>query len=61
MSFKQFREFCFSCWSEKYGFVVIDLERTDPNSGKYRKGFDNFLQLYKNDEINQNESVHNMI
>lgn len=61
MSFKQFREFCFSCWSDKYGFVVIDLERTDPNAGKYRKGFDNFLQLYKNDEINQNESVYNMI
>lgn len=45
MSFNQFREFCYSCWKEKYGFVVIDLERTDQSSGKYRKGFDKFLQL----------------
>lgn len=46
MNFDEFRKFCMECWHHKYGFVVIDLE-SDPNNGKYRRNFSDFLQLYK--------------
>lgn len=46
MTFNQFREMCNRCWREKYGFVVIDLE-SEPNEGRYRKNFDNFIRIYK--------------
>lgn len=48
MPFEKFREFCHACWREKYGFVTIDLD-SDANAGRYRKGFNNFLQVYKTD------------
>lgn len=48
MKFNIFRDMCNYCWREKYGFVVIDLD-SDVSGGRYRKGFDNFLQIY-NDE-----------
>lgn len=43
MKYEQFRDFCNTCWSEKYGFVVIDTD-SDLSKGRYRKGFDVFLQ-----------------
>lgn len=49
MSFDAFRKFCLECWRQKYGFVVIDLE-SEPNNGKYRRNFSDFLQLHKNDK-----------
>lgn len=49
MTFEKFRDFCHACWREKYGFVTIDLD-SDANVGRYRKGFNNFLQVYKIDE-----------
>lgn len=49
MKFEEFCQFCFNCWREKYGFVVIDLE-SDANNGRYRRGFSHFLQVYKNDD-----------
>lgn len=48
MKFDAFRNMCSMYWREKYGFVVIDLE-SEPNNGRYRKGFDNFIQIYKKD------------
>jgi hypothetical protein len=44
MKFEQFRDLCTKCWSEKYGFVVIDMD-SDVNKGRYRKGFDQFIRL----------------
>lgn len=44
MKYDQFRNLCNQCWSEKYGFVVIDLD-SEPNNGRYRKGFDQFVSL----------------
>lgn len=44
MKFDVFRNMCNKCWSEKYGFVVIDMD-SDASKGRYRKGFDHFLQL----------------
>lgn len=44
MSFEKFRKFCLECWREKFGFVVIDLD-SDVNSGRYRKGFSDFLTV----------------
>ena len=44
MKFEEFRSFCLECWREKYGFVVIDLE-SEPNNGRYRRNFNDFLQL----------------
>lgn len=46
MTFDQFKEMCARCWSEKYGFLVVDIER-DTNNGRYRKGFDNFICINK--------------
>lgn len=44
MKFEQFQNFCFECWSEKFGFVVIDLD-SEVDFGRYRKGFSDFLIL----------------
>lgn len=48
MKFDEFKQFCMHCWRQKYGFIVIDLE-SEPNNGRYRKGFNEFLQVHKND------------
>lgn len=44
MNFNEFRKMCNKCWSEKYGFVVIDLD-SDLDKGRYRKGFDTFIYI----------------
>lgn len=44
MSFEKFMEICRECWKDKYGFVVISKD-DDINSGRYRKGFDTFIQI----------------
>lgn len=44
MKFNSFASMCHKCWHEKFGFAIIDLE-SDLNNGRYRKGFDQFLQL----------------
>lgn len=44
MKFDQFQKICNVCWKQKYGFLVIDLDSA-VNEGRYRKGFDQFLQL----------------
>lgn len=44
MSYETFKEICAKCWNEKYGFIVIDTERS-PNNGKYRMQFDNFINV----------------
>ena len=43
-SFDQFKNLCHQCWDKtKYGFFVIDKERSK-NNGKYRFMFDQFYQ-----------------
>jgi len=44
MSKEEFRKLCESAWSQRYGFVVIDLS-SEKHNGKYRSGFDNFISL----------------
>lgn len=44
MKYEDFRKMCNKIWSEKYGFVVVDLD-SQLNKGRYRKGFDNFVRL----------------
>lgn len=44
MCFQNFRELCAFCWKDKYGFVVIDKDCA-LNSGRYRKGFDQFIHI----------------
>lgn len=52
MTFDTFQKICSKCWSENYGFLVIDTERS-LNNGKYRKKFDNFITITSNEkEIN---------
>lgn len=46
MTFKQFLEFCHSCWKNDYDFTIISLE-SPPNEGRYRKGFDRYLKIVK--------------
>lgn len=47
LSFQEFVKFCHKCWQQKFGFVVIDME-SDVNKGRYRNGFDKFLQIKRN-------------
>lgn len=44
MRFDQFQTFCFECWRDRYGFVVIDLD-SEVDCGRYRKGFSDYLIL----------------
>lgn len=44
MSFTTFKSICRRCWSDSYGFIVIDMERK-PNEGKYRFQFDKFISI----------------
>lgn len=44
MKFNVFQDMCHNCWSEKFGFLVIDLE-SEFNKGRYRKGFDIFIHI----------------
>jgi hypothetical protein len=43
LTFDHFKEMCSLCWNNCYDFLVIDRER-DINAGRYRKGFDSFIQ-----------------
>ena len=46
LKYEKFRNLCFSCWKDdKYGFVVIDKDRK-LNDGRYRKGFDCFINIH---------------
>lgn len=45
MTFERFREICGKAWQERYGFLVIDKERS-MNNGRYRIGFDKFVVLH---------------
>lgn len=44
MTFPDFMKMCQRCWSDKFGFVVLDMD-SEPNKGRYRCGFDKFIQL----------------
>ncbi|KAI8124255.1 hypothetical protein CVS40_5183 [Lucilia cuprina] len=44
MSLEKFREICRECWKDKYGFLNISKD-DDINCGRYRKGFDIFIQI----------------
>jgi len=44
MKFDEFRQFCFECWREPFGFACISLEHPK-NSGRYRKNFEEYLEL----------------
>lgn len=44
MTFEQFKYICTKAWSEKFGFLVIDTERS-PNDGRYRIQFDKFISF----------------
>lgn len=46
MNYNTFKQMCVKCWSENFGFVVIDVENTIKH-GKYRKGFDQFILFNK--------------
>lgn len=42
--FKEFLDICIECWKDKYGFIVVCKD--DPvNKGRYRKGFNDFIQI----------------
>lgn len=45
MTFEKFKEVCGKAWKDKYGFIVIDKERSMQN-GRYRIGFDKFVLLH---------------
>lgn len=50
MTFDVFKSICGKCWSQKYGFLVIDADRA-PNNGKYRMQFDNFIVINPKENV----------
>lgn len=52
MTFDEFVDMCRLCWSDKYGFMVIDNDASTVNNGKYRKGFDQFIQVIIKTDVN---------
>lgn len=44
MTFEYLKKICGKAWNEKYGFLVIDKERT-LSGGRYRIGFDRFIKF----------------
>ena len=45
MKYDKFKNLCLSCWNNnKYVFIVTDKDRK-LNDGRYRKDFDNFINL----------------
>lgn len=45
LTFNTFKDICAECWKEnKFGFIVIDKD-CGINSGRYRKGFHEFIQI----------------
>lgn len=44
MKFDAFQKFCYECWGDRYGFVVIDSD-SDVDCGRYRRGFSDYLIL----------------
>lgn len=47
MTYPIFKEMALHCWKKKYGFLFIDKE-SELNSGRYRRGFDEFISLDNN-------------
>lgn len=43
MSYQAFKEMCSLCWTDNYGFLVINKDCN--NVGRFRKGFDSYIQL----------------
>lgn len=44
MTFQTFKNICSQCWKEPFGFLCINKDETK-NSGRYRQGFDRFIQV----------------
>lgn len=44
MTFNEFRQLCLEAWREPFGFVSISLEH-EVNNGRYRKNFNEYLQI----------------
>lgn len=44
MSFETFHEICRECWSDKYGFLMINKD-DELNEGRYRKQFNTFITI----------------
>lgn len=44
MLYPAFKNLCAECWTDKYGFLMIDKD-SDINNGRYRKGFDSFASI----------------
>lgn len=42
MEWPVFRSACAACWTNKFGFMVIDKD-SDMNKGRYRRGFDQYI------------------
>lgn len=44
MSFENFYKMCRECWTNKYGFLMINKD-DELNNGRYRKQFDSFISI----------------
>lgn len=49
MNFEKFKNLCYLCWQDDFGFITIDITRHAHN-GKYRRKIKDFLIPYSNDE-----------
>lgn len=44
MTFQKFADICHNCWFNRFGFLVLDKDKSI-NNGRYRKGFDEFIVI----------------
>lgn len=52
MPYTQFKELCAQCWNvDKYSFIVVDKD-SELHEGRYRKGFDCFVMINREDHAN---------
>jgi hypothetical protein len=45
MKFEDFKHMCSLCWTDRYGFLVIDKDSDIASGRRYRKGFDEYIYL----------------
>ena len=55
MTYPQFKGMCMTCWPD-HGFLMIDKD-SEPHSGRYRKGFDEFIVPNPTDESNKESTL----
>jgi len=50
MNYETFMKICQKCWEDRHGFLLFSKDN-EMDTGRYRKGFDPFIMIYRYDMI----------